>query len=263
MIRKLTEQDRCQVLEYLNQEPSFNIFIIGDIETFGFEKSFQSIYAEFDEDNNYKSVLLFYNENSVYYSHKIYFNKEYLAIIEKEKPHYLSGKKELMDLLVPYVTNVIRKDMYFARVKTIDFSIPKDKAIKTFKTKKEAEKLYNLLLEITEFDIYRKDKEKFINDKMLSKKMGTTLFIEEDHKAVSCVATTAESTTSAMVVSVATAKEYRKAGLATKLMQQLMTIYIKEKNKELCLFYDNPEAGNIYLRLGFENIGMWTILKKQ
>ena len=41
MIRKLTETDRVEVLKYLYKSPSLNIFIIGDIENFGFEVDFQ------------------------------------------------------------------------------------------------------------------------------------------------------------------------------------------------------------------------------
>lgn len=36
MIRKLTEDDRKITLEFLSDEPAINLFIIGDIECFGF-----------------------------------------------------------------------------------------------------------------------------------------------------------------------------------------------------------------------------------
>lgn len=39
-----------------------------------------------------------------------------------------------------------------------------------------------------------------------------------------------------------------------KLCDQLL-----KEEKELCLFYDNPEAGNIYRRIGFEDIGLWML----
>lgn len=38
----------------------------------------------------------------------------------------------------------------------------------------------------------------------------------------------------------------------TKLCHELLA-----EGKMLCLFYDNPEAGSIYKRLGFEDIGKW------
>jgi predicted GNAT family acetyltransferase len=65
-----------------------------------------------------------------------------------------------------------------------------------------------------------------------------------------------------MVVAVATHKKYRIQGHATRLMKALSKLYLKDKQKELCLFYDNPEAGKIYLNLGFKPMGQWTMFRK-
>ena len=92
--------------------------------------------------------------------------------------------------------------------------------------------------------------------------MGITLAIDLDGRIVASVATTAETTRSAMVVAVATDSNYRNQGLATVLMKDLMKRYLIEKKKELCLFYDNPDARKIYLRLGFEYLGLWSMYKK-
>lgn len=73
---------------------------------------------------------------------------------------------------------------------------------------------------------------------------------------VSMASTTAENTFSAMVVGVATLESYKKKGYATACMVKLCDQLLSE-GKELCLFYDNPEAGAIYKRIGFEDIGFW------
>jgi predicted GNAT family acetyltransferase len=99
MIRVLHEQDRSKVLNYLYQESTYNIFPIGDIETFGFDKDFQRVYAEIDDLGNYLSVFLRYRENAIYYSHKLHFNKQYLEIFKKDSFNFLSGKAELLNIL--------------------------------------------------------------------------------------------------------------------------------------------------------------------
>jgi len=206
---------------------------------------------------------LFYHKNSVFYSHLNHFNLDYLKILKKRSFDYLSGKENLLKLIEPHLNNFVKKDMYFARVNKINFDLEEYDNIKVFATKEDASRLYDLLAGIEEFALYQKEKELYIKDKMLSKKMGITLYIEAEDKIISTVATTAETSKSAMVVSVATAKDHRKKSLASSLMKELMKIYLIDKKKELCLFYDNPEAGKIYLRLGFENIGMWTIFKRK
>ena len=66
MIRKLNTNDQDMVLSYLYKDITFNIFIIGDIETYGMETEFQRVYGEFDEKDHLLSVFLRYRENAVY-----------------------------------------------------------------------------------------------------------------------------------------------------------------------------------------------------
>ena len=127
MIRKLTEQDRQLVLQYLYKEASYNIFIIGDIETFGFETDFQTIYGEFDQSNNYLSVLLFYRENSIYYSHLTTFNKEYLTILSQYKFNYMSGKEDLMALIHPHLEGFNYSPMFFCKAVKLEQKIDNNK----------------------------------------------------------------------------------------------------------------------------------------
>lgn len=43
MIRKLTKSDHEQVLTFLKEEAAINLFIIGDIEAFGYDADFQEL----------------------------------------------------------------------------------------------------------------------------------------------------------------------------------------------------------------------------
>ncbi len=263
MIRKLNEIDRNRVLKYLYKSPSLNIFIIGDIETFGFDKDFQTIYGQFDEANNYLSVLLFYRENVVFYSHIDHFNKEWLSVLNQHDYKYFSGRKTLMDLIYPYLSGFEYKEMFFAEAKDLSMDvIDEDLVIIQLKTDKDAELIYDLLHTITEFNVSNQEKTNFIESKMNSLTMGVTYYILENGKAVSTVATTAETTINAMIIGVATKPNYRKRGLASVLMVFLMKEYFN-KNKYLCLFYDNPKAGDIYKRLGFKDTEKWVMINKR
>ncbi|XFA99637.1 GNAT family N-acetyltransferase [Candidatus Izemoplasma sp. B36] len=264
MIRKLTEQDRDFVLEYLYKDLNYNIFPIGDIETYGFNNPIQVIYGEFDNNDNYLSIFLRYRNNGIYYSHKKRFNKEFLEIFKKEKFDFFSGKSELTDLIKPYLKNFNPQREYFCKADKINYSKEiNDSFIKELRNEEDCGRLYDLLFQVKEFQIFRQTKESFVKGKMASLKMGKTLYIEEDNKIVASVAVTAETTINAMVVAVATDPDYRNRGYATSLLVKLMKIYIEEKKKELCLFYDNPKAGKIYLRLGFKNIGTWDLYRRK
>jgi len=262
MIRLLNHKDEKRVLEYLYQEPSFNIFPIGDIETFGFDQDFQRIYGEFDDDGQIKSILLRYRENAIYYAHEQRFNDAYLEIFEKDPFEFFSGKYELLELIEPFLSFSRKQVTYFCKATKLNTDDVEDDDIKIAKTEEDYSNLYDLLKRIEEFQYHKKDKEKYVHEKTMSKQMGITLFLEADGKTISTVATTAETTKSAMVVAVATHEKYRNQGYATRLMKALMKKYFIEKKKELCLFYDNPDAGKIYLSLGFKPMGKWTMFRK-
>ena len=263
MIRKLQETDRLKVLEYLYQRPSLNIFIIGDIEAFGFEKEYQILYGEFSQDNKYLSVLLFYRDNTVFYSHIDHFNLDWLSIIKQHKFNMFCGKKTLMDRIYPYLSEFKYEEMFFAackELKTDDNT--NNKVIKKLSTKEEAALLYDFLKDISEFNIDKQEKQYFIDGMMNGLSMGVTYYIEENGSIISTAATTAETTINAMVIGVATIKKARNKGLASKIMIHLIKEYLT-KGKYLCLFYDNPAAGVIYKRLGFKEIDMWVMANKR
>ncbi len=264
MIRKLIESDRVKVLDYLYIEGSLNIFIIGDIEAFGFEKDFQTLYGEFDEENNYLSVLLFYRENSVFYSHNREFNQEWLNILNIHEFKYISGAKSIFDKIIPHLNGFRIQPMYFCEAFTLNEEI-KNTNLKIIKVenKEQCSKLFDALVTIDEFGYSDKPKEEFIESKLKSLNMGSTFFIEEEGIVLSTVATTAETTKSAMVVAVATIESARSRGLASILMKHLMNEYFAIKGKYLCLFYNNPKAGNIYKRLGFKDVDKWVMLTKE
>lgn len=258
MIRKLNPKDQDMVLSYLYQDITFNIFIIGDIETYGMETDFQRVYGEFDDKNHLLSVFLRYRENAVYYSHIHHFNLDYLSIFKDDPFIYISGKTELMNLLKPHLIDYKQKSTYFCKAEKISEVYEPSNLVREIKTQEEASRLYDLMIQIDEFG-YREShtRERFIEQKTSDTSMGITLYIEEDNLVVASVATTAETTQNAMVVAVATHPNYRHKGYASLLMKTLMKIYFIDKKKSLCLFYDNPKAGAIYHRLGFETIGMW------
>jgi predicted GNAT family acetyltransferase len=65
-----------------------------------------------------------------------------------------------------------------------------------------------------------------------------------------------------MVVSVATMMVHRGKGLMCMCLSRLCQDVLAE-GKSLCLFYDNPEAGKVYHRLGFKSIDNWVMMTEK
>ncbi|MNB76202.1 Acetyltransferase (GNAT) family protein [compost metagenome] len=82
--------------------------------------------------------------------------------------------------------------------------------------------------------------------------------MEREGRVIATASTTAENSVSAMVISVATHPDYRGQGLASGVVSALCS-ELNTEGKSLCLFYDNPKAASIYKRIGFHDVGDWTM----
>ena len=63
MILKVDDTYHRKVMNYLKKEPDFNLFIIGDIERYGYDNYFLDIWAGIDKNGRIEGVLLKYFES--------------------------------------------------------------------------------------------------------------------------------------------------------------------------------------------------------
>ncbi len=148
------------------------------------------------------------------------------------------------------------KITYFCELKDDKKLLKGDDTIK-LGIEEDAQRIYDLLSTIEEFFV------EYSVDTIRSRiKDNSTVsyYIENDDKEIITISQiTAENSKFAMVVGVATKKEYREQGYMGKCLSKLCSDLLK-RNKTLCLFYDNPKAGRVYRRIGFKEIGIWTML---
>ncbi|WP_108670391.1 GNAT family N-acetyltransferase [Peribacillus acanthi] len=262
MMRKLRNNDHNMIIEYLKEEPSLNLFIIGDIEALGYDNENQDLWGEFNEKDELIAVLLRYYNSYIPYA-KGDFNALAFAEIILNDPEYaaLSGVSKVVEKLEPYLEGKVGKKQvtYFCECTKDDFTGASQKhdEVKLLSLDR-VDELIALRASIDEFIPNPRAKEMIV--KGIESHTGRTYYIEVNNKMAATASTTAENSISAMIVGVCTSKDYRRQGLASVVMQQLVQDVLEE-DKVLCLFYDNPEAGRIYKRLGFRDIGMWTMFR--
>ncbi|HYK73250.1 MAG TPA: GNAT family N-acetyltransferase [Pseudoneobacillus sp.] len=259
MIQKLTYLDHHKVMSFLGTEPSINLFIIGDIEAFGYEADFQELWGDFEEDGEIKAILLRYYNSFIPYAKKDFDVDGFINIIKDNQDRFiLSGKKEVVEKFENKGLSLGKKQVtYFAECKN-DERLG-DTTIEIKKAEiEDIDRIIELRSTIDEFSINSDARQMLLSS--MESNTARTYFTEENGQMTACVSTTAENSLSAMIVGVCTKKEYRRKGLATNIMIKLFKEVLDE-GKILCLFYDNPEAGKIYKRLGFVDIGMWTMYR--
>ncbi|MBB6454016.1 hypothetical protein HNQ94_002467 [Salirhabdus euzebyi] len=259
MIRELLESDRNQTMDFIKEKPAENLFMIGDIEAFGFDEDFQDVWGDFDGLGNLKAVLLRYRENFIVYAPNDFDAAAFADIIEKsdQKTKMISGISEIVHEVQKYLTKQPSKtrEFYYAKCESLTELEVANVDIKLADIK-DIPRIIALHDQTPEFDA-RDGREESMTRNMEAG-ISRTYFVEDGETIVSTAMTTAENSMSAMVIGVATHKDYMKKGYASACMTRLCKDLLSE-GKSLCLFYDNPAAGKIYKRLGFVDIGKWSM----
>ncbi|MGH0512437.1 GNAT family N-acetyltransferase [Bacillus cereus] len=261
MIRKLTKKDHEQVFSFLKEEVALNLFIIGDIEAFGYETDFQELWGAFEESGTLKSILLRFHDAFIPYSKEEFVVTDYEALLSAYKPLKLSGKATIVERFetAPSIQLGAKNEMYFCECLD-DNNLPNTPIHETIKLASldDIERIMQLRSNISEFPTAN-ESEKILRQ-AIETTTGRTYYIEKDGVIIASASTSAENSLSAMVVGVCTHPNYRGNGYASLILQKMIQDFTKE-GRTLCLFYNNPAAGRIYKRLGFKDIGMWTMYR--
>ncbi|GAA0345406.1 GNAT family N-acetyltransferase [Oceanobacillus oncorhynchi subsp. oncorhynchi] len=262
MIRKLTKEDHAKVMELVEPKAAENLFIIGDIEAFGYDSDIQDVWGEWKQEDLI-AVLLRYRENFIIYSESEYDVKGFAEMINDYKQRCnVSGLKQAVTPLFKHMDKVIRvhREMYYAACEELSYTTNLEQAEQVeYLQPVDYEENIKMLESIPEFAASNVTVES--REHAEKNKTGRTYFIrDEEGTMVASASTTAENSHSAMIVAVCTRPGYERQGYATKCMEKLCTALLAE-GKSLCLFYDNPAAGSIYKRMGFKDIGMWTMIR--
>ncbi|TGB04003.1 GNAT family N-acetyltransferase [Halobacillus salinus] len=260
MIRQLDSQDRAACETLLFQKPAENLFIISDIENFGFEEDFQTLWGDWNAEGELSAVLLKYHSNYICYGDGPFDGKGFASIINQD-PDFreLSGLEEMTNEILPFIARRKKhsRQLYYAKMdQLVPSPSPDGGECVQLATVKDIPSIARLFDEIDDFE-ESENREGSLKVGMESKS-ARTYFIRKGGKLVSSASTTAENSASAMVVGVCTHPDHTKKGYASQCMERLCEELINE-GKSLCLFYDNPDAGRIYKRLGFLDIGFWTM----
>ncbi|MDV3428848.1 MAG: GNAT family N-acetyltransferase [Bacillota bacterium] len=259
MIKKLKEENKRELLEFVNKEKEINLFIIGDIENYGLEADFLDFYGEY-ENEKLTAVLLRFYDSFIVYGEKEFNGKNFSDIILSAKPKMISGEEKSIRQIGKYIELREKRDTYFSSLDN-KASLYKGPLLDIVEETKFSEVEQVLVLQndrIAEFTntmplktVMRKYKDGTGRGFHIKNSSGMI---------VSSAETGAENKGSAMVLGVCSDPDYRGRGYASAIVSKLCDTLLSE-GKSPCLFYDNPKAGKIYKSLGFNDIGIWSMCK--
>ena len=99
MIIKLNDTYHSKAINYLKKDKDFNLFIIGDIERYGYDNYFLDIWASIDKKGNIEGILLKYFEYLIFYSQGKFNIDEFAKFINNLNYIEISGKLDVLQKL--------------------------------------------------------------------------------------------------------------------------------------------------------------------
>ncbi|MBP8855324.1 MAG: GNAT family N-acetyltransferase [Oscillospiraceae bacterium] len=262
-MRKLMENEREALLQYISAEPEQTLFIYGDIEVYGLAGDIVEVFCEDLPSGGYDFVLLRYLDSYVFYSHHTAYNAEAVAAwVTKHGFDVFSGKAQVAAKAAALLPLKSCQNTFLARMGAMQAApsaaLCKVRALQV----EDAAAIFDLLVQIAEFGCDAAEREKEIaHYRQNLEKGGHAFGIFENDVLVSLAETSAENDISAMLIGVATLPSARGQGYATACVQKAAQFCFAAGRKYLCLFYDNPVAGKIYHKCGFEDIGEYLLAK--
>lgn len=256
MINKVQKNEQEEVLILLRKDPSRSMFIYGDILQNGWETDYQEVWVDRSEEG-INAIFLRYHKNLVVYGINAIEDVEALTTFIHGLPvQFLSGCKrhlELLELHTPQTFDF--REMYFCECKEIINPIPNTQVIMA--EPKHAQAIAEAIVQIREFAKIKSLEERFerITERLSSGKGRAAIILDKD-KVIAHANTAVETDIAVMVGAVLTLPAYRNQGLASQVVSSL-TKHCLNDGKTACLFYDNPKAGSIYHRLGYETFDVW------
>lgn len=253
MVVKIDRSYHNKLIEYLKQEPEFNLLIIGDIDRYGYDNYFFNIWADINEDEEIDGILVKCFDYITVYSYSKFNVDNFINLINKLKYLEISGKYEIINALSDKIKLRKIRTVNLSKLdkNIVDTNKQTDLKIKKIKPRrlKKIVRLYELIdeFENTNIDCIKN-----------GLKTGRGYCIEINKKVVAMAKSTSENKTHAMIVGVGTHPNFRNRGFASRCIIKICNELLSE-GKIPCLFYDNEEAGKIYKKLGFENIGLWSM----
>lgn len=263
MIVKLKEEHRMGLMKLLHQDPDYNLYMIGDVENYGFDEDFQDVWGNV-VDGNITSVLLRYHVFFMYYSP---FTEEVTEYAEIMKHHdqfeVLSGKMECVSRFIQKIEYRKLRELHLAKLDEQDFHVTGDISRVRTATLDDIPEIYELYGKIDEFNVASLDMERLALP--LRTGTGRIVYLRGEggggkDRIISSVATTAETSTTAVLVGLMTDPNVRGKGHAMLCMEKICNDLMRER-KQVYLTYDNPDAGRIYRNVGFREIGRWGMLE--
>ncbi|MGX1193645.1 GNAT family N-acetyltransferase [Metabacillus sp. SLBN-84] len=203
----------------------------------------------------------------IVYPEKIYFCSSVIPpdieaiipFIQETGIRRIFGKRELIETFKKIVKTEIESDSVMMKYDNKAAGSVSGEVCK-ITSLEECRRLYHLFMQVEEYKMAGPTEAFFAGEQyesILSGKLSV-YYVEENGTMAATAGIYTEHEKTAVIAGVATPPIFRRKGYASKVIERICRDYGTER--ELYLFYNNPDAENLYKKLGFYETAKWKVI---
>ena len=257
MIRRLSEPDRETTLQLLDENRSYNLYLLGNLPRLGFETEYCEFWGDFAREGlRLRAVLNRYMSGWSLFGHPDADWPGLAAVIDAHPQQAArlqdnpGGTDSLLPLLKSYTpVRVVREQMMTLQKPDFRATDVPDWCVVRRAVPADLAQL---------IEYYREADDMARNSEAVRRPLlDTRIWVAISGEGIrSAALTNAEIESRAMIGGVFTKPEYRGRGLGQAVCSALCADLLLE-GKQPVLYWQTPAAGAIYRKLGFRAIGYW------
>ncbi|MGD6794854.1 GNAT family N-acetyltransferase [Metabacillus indicus] len=255
MAIKLLKQDQYpQAVAFLDKNHDVNALIAEDLKD-----EQVRVFGQY-QDAELTALLINYPDKMYCCSSVMPADVEaFIPVIQETGIRRIFGKQELIESIKRIVKTEIESDSVMMKYDNRAAGSISGEVCK-ITSLEDCRRLYRLFIQVEEYKMAGPNEEIFADEQyesILSGKLSVYYF-QENGKMAATAGIYTDHEKTAVIAGVATPPKYRRKGYASKVIARICRDYGDER--ELYLFYNNPDAGEMYKKLGFYEAAKWKVI---
>jgi predicted GNAT family acetyltransferase len=263
--QRLNPRHHFELSQFLAAEPGFTVFLASNLERFGLDDPFIHFWGTF-QDHQLVATLMMVGKRAGFYASDPDTLRPMMEIALHQRLNFIMGPREMTRRALEYLwpLSIARREAhFFAQLSGERFQGPFRASVdQTAIRKATPDDIQALTTLYTGAAGFERAPIEQVRQSMTERVYTLRTYVAEAKgRLVAGASTSAESTNAAMIGGVWTLPDERDHGYSTAVVSALCADLLAEGRCPY-LFYleDNAPAARVYKKIGFRDIGYWTVV---
>lgn len=257
MMRKAVESDGDVLMDYLYKEPVFHTYLIADIEIYGFDKNYQTIYMQVENAECAGVILRYYNNILIAGDPDTLNYQEVLKVIDN-KVTTIMGRAEVIEPLNQLFAGESSFNTKIMYVMPEPIDNPEYSDVQ-LADQIDADGIYEFLMGIPEIRGLYTEKAMITN--RIQSGEGVHAIIRKNGDIIAHGNSAATTRVTGMIGGLCVDPKWRGKGYAKAVIGKISEVLWRE-NRKPCVFAEETLGQGLLKSSGFVKYGEWGVINR-